>query len=271
MFPEVTHIVERFYEVSDPVAGPLRVEVCGRSHVGLVRTRNEDRLLVANNMFLVADGMGGHDCGDLAAQAVVDAFAPLGACPVTSQGDVEEAARLAHVAVEAIRGNWLRRPGSTVAGAALTCAPGAWYLLVFNIGDSRVYVHSDSVLEQVSVDHTEVEELLALGEISPEQALEWPRNVITRAIGGVHECCPPPDFALVPLTVGDTVLVCSDGLTDYVSDAEIAALIDGAAGAGAGAGVPGGSVAEVAALLEARALAGGGCDNVSVVVARAVG
>jgi protein phosphatase len=136
----------------------------------------------------------------------------------------------------------------------LTLRDGVPYFAVFNIGDSRVYLYSDDRLDQVSVDHSLVQQLVDSGVITQAQAHNHPDgNVITRAVGfQVH---PVPDLWLLPVEAGMRLLICSDGLTGEIEDAGLRAHL--AAGLDA---------AETADRLVAEALAEGGRDNITVVI-----
>ena len=214
---------------------------------------NEDALLAYPPVFLVADGMGGHDAGDLASRIAVEEFAQLAGQPFASSDDVHAcfARTSTRIRTEFTRG---RRGGTTVSGIAVTEHDGGWYWLVFNVGDSRVYRWSASRLEQVSVDHSVVQELLDAGELAPADARRHPeRHVLTRALGTGEP--PEPDYWLLPAGADDRLLICTDGLTRELADDEIAQVL-GASD----------DPQEAAAQLVQHALERGGRDNVSVVV-----
>ena len=148
-----------------------------------------------------------------------------------------------------------RRPGTTATGVVLTehGRPPCW--LVLNVGDSRTYRMAGAVLEQVTQDHSEVAELVAAGVVAAEDASRHPRrNVVTRVLGGGSPQVEP-DVWLLPVSPGDRMLVCSDGLTDELSDARIEAELRATDDA-----------QEAADRLVAAALAAGGNDNVTVIV-----
>ncbi len=220
---------------------------------GRVREVNEDALLAYPPVFLVADGMGGHDAGDLASRIAVEEFAQLAGRSSAAADDVHACfvRTSARIRDEFTGG---RQGGTTVAGAAVAQHDGGSYWLVFNVGDSRVYRWADDRLAQVSVDHSVVQELLESGEIGPAQAQQHPeRHVLTRALGTGEP--PEPDFWLLPAGPRDRLLICTDGLTRELDDAAIATVL--------------GEVAQpqdAAARLVREALAHGGRDNVSAVV-----
>jgi len=131
---------------------------------------------------------------------------------------------------------------------------GLPYWLVVNLGDSRTYRLAGTTFEQLSVDHSEVQELVESGELSVEQARQHPRrNIITRALGaGMRQ---EPDFWLVPIEEGDRILVCSDGLTGEILDSRIAGIL-----------LDQPDPADAAHALVEAALSAGGRDNISVIV-----
>ena len=170
--------------------------------------------------------------------------------PVAERIEIE--ARAA-AAVAALRADG-RRPGSTLTGVGLTQQGGLPCWLVFNIGDSRVYRLAGDAVEQVTLDHSEVGELVAEGILTPEEALFHPlRNILTRCLG----MWPFPGVDTWPLEVTDGVrlLICSDGLTGEVSDARLASILRDLA-----------DPQEAADALVAAALEAGGHDNVTVIV-----
>ena len=196
-------------------APTFRVRAGGATDAGQLRDHNEDSYLVAQPVFLVADGMGGHARGAAASSAVVTAFEPLaGQAWLTAEGLSAGVARAAQaVAGLAEAGG---SPGSTLAGVGLAEQGGRPYWFVFNIGDSRVYLLRQGTLEQASADHSRVQELLEAGVAAEE--IHVGRNVITRALGGGSGSHPTVDRWLVPAALGDRVVVCSDGLTGEVTE-----------------------------------------------------
>lgn len=195
------------------------------SDVGLVRETNEDAALVSDGRFLLADGMGGHDRGEVASENALAALGEvvLGDMATTRDG-VVAALDSAQEAIAGISSGSSRRAGTTVTGAVLVTYDDADQWLVLNIGDSRTYRWSDGALEQVTADHSQVQELVDAGYLTPEQARVDPRrNVITRALGAGMDA--EADFFLFPVVRGDVLLVCSDGLTGELPDGEIAAIV----------------------------------------------
>ncbi len=219
---------------------------------GRVREVNEDALLTFPPVFLVADGMGGYDAGDLASRIAIEEFAGLAGVAV-GVDDVQACfARSAARMCTEFTG--ARQGGTTLAGAVLTAVDGEPYWLVFNVGDSRVYRLADGRLEQVTVDHSVAQELAEAGVISPDQVGSHPdRHVLTRAIGTGK--APEPDYWMLPAGPSERLLLCTDGLVRELSGAEVARTLAAAT-----------DPQEAADRLVRAAVARGGRDNVSVVV-----
>lgn len=222
--------------------------------VGKVRAVNEDSILAAPPIFLVADGMGGHSAGDRASAAVVSAFVDaIEAHSLTSVDAVRSALIDADRRVVQVGQGTRRGSGSTVTGVAIVEHDGRPYWLVFNVGDSRVYRHAGGTLEQLTVDHSLAQELMDSRNLSAaEVATMVSRNVITRAIGTADATA---DSWLVPVTNGDRLLLCSDGLHQELADESMRAALTMA-------GLPSAATSALVKL----ALQAGGRDNVSVVV-----
>jgi serine/threonine protein phosphatase PrpC len=225
--------------------------------VGRRRATNEDSYVVEPPVFAVADGMGGHLAGDLASAAVVgrisERFGQDMAASVTTV-DVERALYEATYDIGVISGDSDIGVGTTVTGAFLTSLDSKPYFGVFNVGDSRVYRFERGELEQVTTDHSLVQELVDSGLISRAQAYQHPEgNIITRAIG--FEERPVPDYVMVPIRAGVRLLICSDGLTGELRDDRIRLHL--AAGL---------DTEDTAASLIDAALTAGGRDNVTVVL-----
>ncbi|ANF30410.1 hypothetical protein A0130_00775 [Leifsonia xyli] len=238
------------------------VGVSVRSDTGAVRHVNEDSALAQDPVFVVADGMGGHARGDLASSTAVESLArTLQAGTRPTPDEVIRAIDEANAAVRALSG--ADESGAAVAGTTLTgivrvrvpeLAAEQW--MVVNVGDSRVYSWDGRALRQLTVDHSAVQELVDAGLISEAQAAVHPeRNVITRALGA--EDFVDTDSALIPEQGRQIFLICSDGLTRELSDAQIAAIL---------AEGP----TDPAAALVAAANAAGGHDNITVIVVESV-
>jgi serine/threonine protein phosphatase PrpC len=238
----------------NPRPGMLWLDVGAGTHVGRVRTLNEDRYVARadTGVFVVADGMGGHDNGEVASSIIVrlmDAVAPAQSA----------AALLADVEAKVIQANrqvldYAREHGKAMVGSTLAALliHSGFYACLWS-GDSRVYLIRAGMLTQLSRDHTEARDLVESGMLTPEEAAVWPRrNVLTRAIGAAPE--PELEMEQGPVQTGDVFVLCSDGLTNHVADGEIHRLAAGA------------PPQEAVKALIALALERGGTDNVTVVV-----
>ncbi len=234
----------------------LRVaEHAERTDTGLQRRANEDAYHARAPLFAVADGMGGAQAGEVASGTAVDALAagvPDGA------GTVEERlGRVVQQANERIHALSVADEDRAGMGTTLTAAyVGDGEVTLVHVGDSRCYRRREGVLERLTTDHSLVEELVRQGRLSPEEAEEHPqRSIITRALG--PEAVVQPDALTVPARAGDVYLLCSDGLTSMVHEAQIADVLAGAA-----------TLRDAAAELVAQANAAGGRDNITVVLFR---
>lgn len=226
-------------------------------HVGRVREANEDAAMALPGRYVVADGMGGHDSGELASEAALLtlADAPVGEGFDETRKDIAALLETAQERIGELGSETGRRAGTTATGVVLALEEGEPKWVAFNIGDSRTYLYSAGELSQVSVDHSQVQELVAAGYLTPAQARVDPRrNVITRALGA-GMTTPIADYFGFPAKPGDVLLLCSDGLDGELNDDEIAVILEAA---------PNNEVA-AAALVEA-ALESGAHDNVTVAV-----
>ncbi|SAK46483.1 PP2C family protein-serine/threonine phosphatase [Caballeronia ptereochthonis] len=228
-----------------------------RTDTGCVRQINEDALLDApeRGLWAVADGMGGHAVGDLASRMVIESLAKVPGMNGLANVVADARARLLDVnerlRAEAAR-RLVSRIGSTVVLLA-ACDGTCGYVWA---GDSRIYLFRHGRLVQLTRDHSHVEEMKARGQLTAEEALNHPaQHLITRAVGALDVL--ELDENTLELNDGDTFLLCSDGLSNEVSEAEMASEL-----------APGNCEMAAQRLLEI-ALARGGRDNISVVVAHA--
>lgn len=232
---------------------PLVLSTGARSDVGLRRAANEDSMLVADPIYAVADGMGGHAAGDLASQAAVAQLRSIAGLAGVTVPDLQTALDEAQRSVRVIADANDRGAGTTVTGVVSSVYAGEPHWILFNVGDSRVYRQRDGVLEQLSHDHSFAQQLVDSGSLAREDVHSYRgRNVITRAVGSDDS---PADISLYPVQSGERLLICSDGLTTEVVDAEIGALLAENPQAQAAANA-----------LVARAIRNGGRDNVTAVV-----
>jgi PPM family protein phosphatase len=236
-----------------PGAADVRLSFAAVTDVGRKRAVNEDSFLAESPVFIVADGMGGHEAGDKASAAVVNEFKQLAARGSVTIDDVTRAVEGAHRAVQSVAEGTTRGAGSTLTGIVLVEHDGNAQWLVVNIGDSRVYRMLATDLMQLTVDHSVVQQLVAEGSLRPEEAATYVgRNVITRAVGSPDS---PPDYWLHPVVTGERLLVCSDGLTGELGDETIRAGL-----------TLGGATQQTADALLTQALENGGRDNVTLVI-----
>ena len=251
---------------NEPLRVVPRVKFVARSEIGHARENNEDKfdfyepdeeplLAARGSVYLVCDGMGGHNAGqiasELAAKQFLHAYYHLG-------GTAQEAARHAilqahhYIAEMASKIPSRYGMGTTLTALILKQDEG----ILAHVGDSRCYRLREGVFEQLSRDHTLVARLVEQGIIPPEQARYHPqRNVIRQAVGVADPSEPlEPDIETFALQAGDLYLLCSDGLTDMVDDAEIEAILRDE------------PPTRAAWRLVDRALANGGRDNITVVL-----
>ena len=261
--------VEMNYELELPkLTASFRFS--GHSDRGAVRRVNEDSFLAAMPLFIVADGMGGHAHGDRASQTAIATFvADIPAGDPSEPQAIVETVRRANAAVVALSGADDALSGTTLTGLAFVQIgmSGSYHWMVFNVGDSRIYEWDGRRLEQVSVDHSAVQEMVDAGEITRIEAEHHPhRNVVTRALGASREV--DPDIWLLPARARQRFLLCSDGLTKELDDDEIARIMvfhDSQSQTESDT-LP----MTLAERLVNAAVAAGGSDNVTVIVIESV-
>ena len=225
----------------------------GATDQGRVRANNQDAMYADWGLFIVADGMGGHQGGEVAANLAVRAVAKAERGSVSDlRNAVVEANRLVHET--AIAQPELHGMGTTLTALAVDQHGEGHQFVVLNVGDSRVYRYRDNQLEQLTEDHSYVAELVRRGDIDDEAASVHPyRNMLTRAIG-VHPDVEIDEWVFEP-AVGDRFILCSDGLTNELDDSAIAEQLANADNPGA-----------IAQALVATANEHGGRDNSTVLV-----
>jgi len=224
------------------------------THTGLQRRDNEDAALAQPPVFVIADGMGGAQAGEVASRIAVDAFA--GGLP--EHGSPEE--RLAAVALTANRRIYeLSRTQSEHAGMGTTLTAaylGDDELALAHVGDSRAYLFRDGELSRLTEDHSLMAELIKRGKLTEEEAADHPqRSIITRALGPEPEV--DVDTRTYPVQAGDVILLCSDGLTSMISEAQVAEILRTAP-----------SLDRAAQALIDEANRAGGRDNITVILFR---
>lgn len=205
------------------------------------------------NIFIVADGMGGHNAGGYASVLAVETvLEEIGASFEKSPVKIlDHAIKKANTALRKRASEHFSLSGMGTTLVAATCIGS--YLEVANVGDSRLYVVGDEIT-QITVDHSLVEEMVRMGGIGREEARNHPdKNIITRAVGARDDV--EVDFFNLELQTGDMVLLCSDGLTNMVDDEAIRRILKG-----------GGSLRDRVEELVETANQNGGKDNISVIV-----
>lgn len=229
---------------------------CAGTDVGRVRRLNEDAFLAQPPVFVVADGMGGHEAGEVASGLTVARLGTLAEAGPPTVDAVAAELQNVNSLLRATRPDGHSGPnmGTTAVGVVLVLNGSVLNWLVFNVGDSRVYRVLGRSMSQITRDHSHVQDLVDLGELEPSLMRTHPhRNVVTRALGADPEV--QPDYWVRPLRAGERFLLCSDGLTGEVEDDEIADLVTSDLGP-----------EECVEALVVRALANGGRDNVTVLV-----
>lgn len=234
--------------------------------VGLVRTVNEDSFLVAPPVFVVADGMGGHRGGAVASAIVTDEFGRLDLAGLDARHGAEVLVSTMSRCQARIRewgenrgGDQPWRAGTTVAVALVVEEEDGFKWLMANLGDSRIYRVHDGELDQVTVDHSVVQELLDSGALTAQEAAHHPeRHVITRALGSPDGVSP--DFFLFPLSSVERLVLCTDGVSGLLTEAGMAAILEASP-----------DPRDAADRLVQAALAAGGRDNATAIVVDVVG
>ncbi|MFT3970044.1 MAG: protein phosphatase 2C domain-containing protein [Micropruina sp.] len=194
--------------------------------MGRVRALNEDAFLAGERVWVVADGMGGHAAGDVASRLAIESLRELETVDELRPVLLNIAVARANAVVvrHGMMHPEVRGLGTTVTGLAEVTVGGVPHWGVFNVGDSRVYRYAGGELHRATVDHSEVEELLAGGLITAEQAREHPaRHIITRSVG--IRPAPSADVWVLPQVAGERFLLCSDGLTSELDDDQIATVL----------------------------------------------
>lgn len=227
-------------------------EFAARTHLGHVRSNNEDSHVATGSVWVVADGLGGHHGGEVASEVGARAAAEVLADADDVAGAADLAVSTAHRAItdRAAGDDGLTRMGTTLVTAALATDR---VVHVASVGDSRAYWLDGAGLRQVTVDDNEAEQLAAAGVLTREQARTHPgQYVLTSSLIAGDEPSPRPQT--YALEGSGRLLLCTDGLTSEVDDPDVATLLGS------------GSVDDAADALVAAALDGGGSDNVTVVV-----
>ena len=227
---------------------------CAKTDVGLVRKVNEDSMISVPElgMFVVADGMGGHAGGDFASQCIVGRIGQID--QNLPSGEVMKAMRSAILEAHyEILAEAERRGGGTIGSTVVGLILSEPHFACLWVGDSRLYHMRNGKMTQLSTDHSLVNDLLESGQITPEEAVNHPHgNVITRAVG-VGDTVEI-DKLRGTYEPGDRFLLCSDGLSGFVTDEVIAQYMGTA------------PITSLCNELVQLALEGGGRDNITAIV-----
>ena len=228
-----------------------------RTDIGRVRKQNEDAAWLdeKRGIYVVADGMGGHLAGEVASAMAIDAVKRM-----AQENEMASISLLRNAVVaahEAISARALENQNCSGMGTTISAMwRGGHYMYIAHVGDSRVYRLRKGRLEQITQDHSLVEELVRAKIISREEARNHPRrNIITRALGTPGENAP--DLLAADMEAGDLWLLCTDGLTGMVDDEQIERVLSGSE-----------SLDKMADTLLQMALAAGGRDNVTLILCR---
>lgn len=205
------------------VIGAATIDWGVATRVGAGREMNQDAYSAEPPAFVVADGMGGHSAGDVASRDAADALATLCGQTVVTGEMLKACLADASARINRIPVDYGRPPGTTLSGVIVTQVDYEPNWMVVNIGDSRTYRLNSDGFRQVSIDHSVVQELIDAGAIAASASASLPyRNLLTRALrGDEHQA----DTWLLPMRTDDRILVCSDGLTREVDDANIAGML----------------------------------------------
>lgn len=222
-----------------------------RSDVGSVREHNEDSYLVRTPLFVVADGMGGHEAGEVASRIAISTMESR----APKHADPEALSAAVIAANEAVIEGAKNGTGKPGMGTTLTAA----YIqedqvIIAQVGDSRAYLLHDGALQRITRDHSLVADLIEQGRITEDEARFHPqRSVITRALGS--DTRMQPDLYTLQVEEGDRIMLCSDGLSSMVGDADIKSTL-----------ISHPAPADACEALVDDALRSGGMDNVTVIV-----
>jgi protein phosphatase len=191
----------------------------------MVRQQNEDAYLAEENLYIVADGMGGHNAGEVASALAVTTVKAGSKSGIHTMEQFRELVQQANTAIYTASLDDSTQSGMGTTLTALAVVPGEEpRVLVANVGDSRTYLFRNGALSRLSVDHSYVQELVNEGILTPEEARVHPRrNIVTRAMG-IERSVMVDVFSHLVRT-GDRLVLCSDGLVDEVADADIAVVL----------------------------------------------
>ncbi|MFG6403422.1 MULTISPECIES: PP2C family protein-serine/threonine phosphatase [unclassified Microbacterium] len=234
--------------------GVVELSWAEATDTGRRREVNQDAVLASYPLYVVADGMGGHIGGEIASASTVDRLRSMVDAGGVSPKSIEKALTRAVKDIVSHPEATDDGTGTTLTGVFLDATENPPHWVTLNIGDSRVYLFRDDEIVQITTDHSVVQELIASGRLSPEEAENHPYgNVITRAVGPTESV--KPDYVRLDVVDGDRFVICSDGLTKELTDYGIRHFLETNAD----------PADAVRAMLDA-ALENGGRDNITVIV-----
>ena len=235
------------------------IKAFGKTDVGLMRTINQDSIFTSTqqigklpNLFIVADGMGGHKAGDVASKAAIEKFVKY-----TCQTHMSDPANILDSGISSINHEIYEmavsnKDYSGMGTTFVVCTIVDNHVYIANVGDSRLYLIGHEI-NQVTEDHSYVAAMMRAGELTKEQARNHPeKNVITRAVGVSQDV--KADFFEVDLKPGDKVLMCSDGLSNMIEDDRLFDVINA------------NNVEDSVKILIDEAKKNGGYDNITAIV-----
>lgn len=234
--------------------GVLELSWAAVTDTGRRREVNQDAMFASYPLFVVADGMGGHVGGEIASASTIDRLRAVADDGHVSPKTIEKALARAVKDIASHPEATDDGTGTTVTGVFLDTTGDAAHWVTLNIGDSRVYLLRDGAIVQITTDHSVVQELVAAGRLSPEEAENHPYgNVITRAVGPSEGVTP--DYVRLDVIEGDRFVICSDGLTKELTDYGIRHFLD-----------ENPDPADAASAMLEAALENGGRDNITIIV-----
>ena len=234
--------------------GVLELSWAAVTDTGRRREVNQDAMFASYPLFVVADGMGGHVGGEIASASTIDRLRAVADSGHVSPKTIEKALARAVKDIASHPEATDDGTGTTVTGVFLDTTGEAAHWVTLNIGDSRVYLLRDGAIVQITTDHSVVQELVAAGRLSPEEAENHPYgNVITRAVGPSEGVTP--DYVRLDVIEGDRFVICSDGLTKELTDYGIRHFLD-----------ENSDPADAASVMLEAALENGGRDNITIIV-----
>jgi serine/threonine protein phosphatase PrpC len=234
--------------------GSLELAWAAVTDTGRRREVNQDAVFAAYPLFVVADGMGGHVGGEIASASTIDRLKAMTEAGTVNPTAIEKALARAVKDIASHPEATDDGTGTTLTGVYLDTSGEAAHWVTLNIGDSRVYLVREGSIIQITTDHSVVQELIASGRLSPEEAENHPYgNVITRAVGPSEGVTP--DYVRLEVAQGDRFVICSDGLTKELTDYGIRHFLD-----------ENPDPADAASAMLDAALENGGRDNITIIV-----